>query len=183
MKNGIRNIIPEVLSLFQYQEMHPKDFRPTRCPHCGKEGLWCHGHYDRKIDHNFVPIFRYFCPHCCRTCSTLPEYLSPGRRYVWDIQQTAIILAITGKSFAAIAKKIMPSRHTISRWLKKLKEQWQFHKNVLCKHFADLNPNDFNDFWLTCLKKIPLSQAMRLCNDICNDVCSDVYSVEGVSIP
>ena len=157
-------IMPKVLSWSEYQKIQPKDLRPVCCPHCSKKGLWLHGHYERKSERNFVPVFRYFCPHCHKTCSVLPEYLAPRRRYIWQVQQAVLILAITGNSLATIAKQLAPSRHTVSRWLKHFKARWQFHRDVLSLLFADLKLNSFNDFWLACLQKISLAQAMYFCN-------------------
>ena len=160
----MRIIMPKVLSLLEYQRIQPEDLRPVCCPHCSKKCLWCHGHYKRKSERNFVPIFRYFCSHCHRTCSILPEYLAPQRWYKWQVQQAALVLAITGNSLATIAKQLVPSRRTIGRWMKRFRTQWQFHRDVLYQLLADLNLNSFSDFWLSCLQKISLAQAMYLCN-------------------
>ena len=160
----MRIIMPTVLSWLEYQKRQPEDLRPVCCPHCDKKGLWLHGHYQRKSECNFVPIFRYFCSHCHRTCSVLPEYLAPRRRYVWQIQQAVLILAIAGNNLATIVKQLAPSWHTINRWLKQFRMQWQSHRDVLSSLFTDLKLNSFNDFWLACLQKISLAQAMYLCN-------------------
>ncbi len=171
----MRNIVPEILSLDQYlktQREKPDGLRPIFCPHCGEKDLWNHGHYDRKADRrntsgetlNPIRIYRFFCPHCSRTCSTLPECLPPRKWYIWNIQQIALMSVLTGKSFVATAKKIMPSRHTISRWIKQFKESWRCHKRTLCQHYNDLTiTNTFTDFWLSCFNKTSLSQAMYLC--------------------
>ena len=180
----MKNIVPEILTLDQYIKLQKKEekecFRPKFCPCCGKAGLWIHGYYDRKADristsentHNPVLIFRFFCSHCNKTCSVLPECIPPRRWYLWDIQQTAAILAFTGKSLAAIAKEITPSRHTISRWIERLKEQFLHHKDALCQCFIALGrTNNFTSFWSTCFKTISLSKAMLFCH------------VTGVNIP
>jgi hypothetical protein len=81
-------------------------------------------------------------------------------------------LVLAGKSLTATAKESIPSRHTISRWLGRLKERFRFHRDALCQHFIDLcYTEDFAGFWLACFRKIPLSQAMCFCN------------VAGVSVP
>lgn len=174
------NILANILGLDQYlkiQEENVELLRPSVCPHCKKAGLWCHGVYERKSsrtsgNHDLVCVFRFFCPHCHRTCSTLPEYMSPRRWYLWDVQQMAMALFFAGKSLTAIAKTIAPSRHTISRWLGRLKERFKLHKDTLCQHFMDLGrTDDFVGFWSACFRKISLSQAMYFCN------------VAGVNIP
>jgi hypothetical protein len=68
-------------------------------------------------------------------------------------------------SLTATAKKVIPSRHTISRWLGRLKERFRLHKDVLTGHFIDLGRSSgFTEFWSACFKKIHLSQAMCFCN-------------------
>ena len=95
----------------------------------------------------------------------MPECISPKRWYLWNLQQAAIVLVLAGKSLTATAKKVTPSRHTISRWLGRLKERFRLYKDVLTRHFIDLGrTDDFAGFWLACFKKIPLSQAMCFCN-------------------
>lgn len=167
-------ILPDILSLSQYVvTMQMKGFLDTkRCQHCGNIILWHHGRYFRKADRstdaqslNPLPIQRYFCPNCKKTCSALPECLPSRRWYLWQIQQTALALLLAGKSVRAIAQEITPSRRTIGRWATRLKEQFHIHKDVLCGHFIDLGRNvGFGDFWQGCLSKISLAQAMRLCH-------------------
>ena len=177
----MRPIMPDILSLDQYQEAqkNPKSFRPSVCPYCGKAGLHCHGCYYRKADRSntlariLVMIFRFLCTCCNRTCSVLPEYIPPRRWYLWnDFQQIAIAFVLAGKSLAATAKAIIPSRHTVSRWINRLKNQFQYHKDTLCTHVIDLGRTiGFDDFWPACFTQMPLSKAMLLCN------------VAGVNIP
>lgn len=167
-------ILSDILSLTQYLvalQTH-KLSGNGRCPHCGNTTLWRHGCYYRKADRstdaqslNPLPIQRYFCPDCKKTCSALPECLPPHRWYLWQIQQTVLALLLAGKSVRAIAQEITPSRRTIGRWATRLKEQFHLHKDVLCGHFIGLGRNiGFGDFWQACLNKIPLAQAMRLCH-------------------
>jgi hypothetical protein len=81
----------------------------------------------------------------------LPEEIPPRRWYLWSIQQAAIVLTLAGKSLTAVAKEVAPSRHTVSRWLGRLKERFRFHKDVLCQHVIDLGRTDnLVDFWLAC---------------------------------
>lgn len=176
----MQNIVPNLTTLAQYlkaQKETPELFRPTRCPSCGKTGLWIHGYYDRKADrapgaHDPVHIFRFFCPWCNCTCSVLPECISPRRWYLWCIQQAAMVLVLTGKSIAAVTREIAPSRHTINRWMERLKERFRLHKDVLCQHITDLGRTDnFAEFWSACFSETPLSQAMLFCH------------VAGVNIP
>lgn len=169
----MRNIVLNISEIHQYlktQKEEPEALRPSKCPNCGKSGLWHHGHYERKAErgpdtHDPVRVFRFFCPYCHKTCSTLPEYISQRRWHLWSIQQIAITLVLNGKSFREASKDIAPSRHTISRWLGRLKERFRSYRDVLCQHFIDLGGiDDFIGFWLACFGKISLSRTMCLCN-------------------
>jgi len=97
-------------------------YRPSRCPHCGRTGLWCHGHYDRKADRsaggelNPVPVPRYFCGGCEHTCSRLPACLAPRRWYHWFMQQAVLVLLLSGASMHECTRQTGRSRSTVRRW-------------------------------------------------------------------
>lgn len=83
----------------------PDCYRPSRCPSCGKAGLWCHGRYprwpgrnldDRHLNPVFIP--RFICPECGKTCSVLPECIPPRRWYLWAIQQMVLSAIVVGRS-------------------------------------------------------------------------------------
>lgn len=177
------DIVAGIASLFQYVELIKNKleiFRPDRCHLCGKSGVWLHGCYPRKADRtntgdhllNPILIQRYFCPGCHRTCSVLPECIPPRRWYLWEVQQVALLLSLTGASLRAIAKKVTPSRHTIKRWIDQYQEQFHLHKDALCNYFIKLGSAvNFSEFWIEGLKNFSLAKAMRLCH------------VSGVSVP
>jgi hypothetical protein len=79
---GITSLVHHLQHLVEAKE----DYRPSGCPSCGYRRLWCHGRYVRKADRtsppktslNPVPIPRFYCPRCERTCSTLPESQGQG---------------------------------------------------------------------------------------------------------
>lgn len=168
------HILAGIMSLLQYkQSQELNQNRLERCLCCGLAYPWLHGCYPRKSDRssnqdeslNPILIQRYYCPGCRQTCSVLPECLPPRRWYLWEIQQIAMMLTLNGTSFNTTAKQIAPSRHTISRWMARLREKFCFHKDVLCGHFINLGRNcGIDDFWKACLNKISLAQAMRLCH-------------------
>lgn len=168
-------ILSDIVSLRQYiMIFEKKEFADNeRCSHCGKSGLWRHGSYARKADRTSKPreslnpilIQRYYCPSCRKTCSVMPECIPPHRWYLWSIQQAALTLLLAGKSLRAIAQEIAPSRRTVGRWINRFKEQFHFHKDVLCTHAVDLGrTTGFTDFWQACFGQMSLAQAMRLCH-------------------
>lgn len=169
-------ILSDILSLIQYQQLTKEGesaYRLEQCLCCGKANPHRHGSYPRKGDRssgndsslNPIYIQRYYCPACQRTCSVLPECMPPHRWYVWEIQQRALLLFFVGMSLRAIAQQIAPSRHTITRWINRFKEQLHFHKDVLCNHLADLGRTiGFADFWQASFYHFSLAQAMRLCH-------------------
>jgi transposase-like protein len=146
-------------------------YRPAQCPHCGKAGLWCHGHYYRKPDRsnpsdrslNPLPIPRFMCRYCRGSCSTLPECLSPHRWYLWQVQQLALVLALNGFSLKASSRFTRISRRTLGRWVERLKARFSFHADALRRHFSGLGRlSNFTSFWQGCLTRMSLSEAMIL---------------------
>jgi len=168
------HILADILSLAQYQECFKagsQQHRLDHCLHCGKANPHLHGHYPRQsyrspfTQLNPILIQRYYCSVCKKTCSVLPECISPHRWYLWEIQQIALIMILSGHSINAIAKQIMPARRTIARWVARFQNQFRIHKNALCNHIADLGrATGFNDFWTLCLNTMSLAKAMRLCH-------------------
>lgn len=158
--------------LFILQEA-VESLRPKCCIHCGMLNLRHHGHYDRKSDRenseehslNPVPILRFYCPHCKRTCSVLPECIPPRRWYVWSVQHIVLLLLILGNSFRVVASRASPSRSTCRRWWNRLKDRFLQHRDALSAQISKLgHAIDFNAFWNSCLAEISLDQAMLVCH-------------------
>ena len=172
----MRAILPEIIELLQHIKKVYSNinfYRPKCCAHCGKSGLWFHGYYYRKSDRtnnkanslNPVPIPRFFCKHCGKTTSVLPECIAPHRWYIWSIQQIAFLQMLLGKSLRAVSKTTSISRSTCQRWWNRFKERFLLHGSTLRVYYSSLGRHiDFNSFWLACLSKIRLSKAMLLCN-------------------
>lgn len=170
-------ILPGIKSLIQYihvLETNPAPLRLERCLSCGKAHPWLHGSYPRQADRenpskgslNPVPIQRYYCPECDKTCSVLPECIPPRRWYLWLIQQAVFLLYLAGIRIFAIAKTVLPSRQTIGRWIRRFKEQFYLHKDSLCNLFIDLGRSTgMSDFWLAAFKVTDLGEAMRFCHE------------------
>jgi len=166
-------ILTGILTLIQYKieiENNPLPVRPDRCECCGKLNPWRHGTYPRKSarpDASLNPILiqRYYCAACRRTTLAQPECISPRRWYLWEIQQAVLTFFMLGESTCAIAKKTMPSRHTIARWINRFVEQFRLYKDVLCNQIIELGRFiSLADFWCACFKKMTLGAAMRLCH-------------------
>lgn len=169
------HIVAGILSLMQHliakEEQAP--YRLENCLCCGKANPHLHGDYPRKAyrsgdnDSSLNPVYiqRYYCPACQRTCSVLPECMPPHRWYLWEIQQIALSLLLTGKSLRAVAEEVTPSRRTLGRWMNRFKEQSLIYKDALCHHITDLGrTSGLKDFWQSCLDHFSLAQAMRLCH-------------------
>lgn len=165
-------ILPDITSLKQHLkrlDQDPEAYRPRCCPHCGKAGVWFHGHYRRKADWigtdggylDPVPIPRFYCPHCQRTSSRLPGCIAPRRRYPWALQQVAFLLLLAGHSFRAAARQQRASRHSVSRWWRCLKArhlEFTFH---LRSRFPALGRHaSVNTFWIACFDQMSLAEAM-----------------------
>lgn len=161
----MRNIIANIMSLGQYLNESFSIFG-TKCQKCGGTKYYKHGCYYRKSERQRIPIKRFKCVNCGHTFSILPECMPPQRWYLWKIQQAALLMALNGKSYKAIAKKIQPVRSTVARWIKQLKE----HTRVYMDHLKTLHPalvrlNDFKLLWQKILDLMPLSKIMLSLNN------------------
>ncbi len=172
----MRAIMPKITSLYQYLTLvaeDPHQFCPERCLHCGKAGLTYHGCYYRKSDRenvgdatlNPIPITRFLCGACGRTCSVLPECIPPRRWYTWKTQQSAITHYLSNMSFRNIASMLTPSRRTVARWWYRLKARYPLHRLHLCSRFPYLGKCDnVTSFWQRLLSTMTLSSAMWVLN-------------------
>ena len=102
----MNRIVATVISLAQHLSLlvhEPEVYRPPACPHCGLGKLWRHGCYQRKVERGVgsnaardpVPVPRFRCPGCQRTCSRLPACIAPRRWYDWGVQQV-VLRALAG---------------------------------------------------------------------------------------
>lgn len=169
------DILANILSLSQYKneiEHRLESLYTDKCEGCGKLKPWRHGNYPRKSGRNDgdaalnpILIQRYYCSRCKKTMSALPECIPPRRWYLWETQQTAILLMLLGGSARAVEKQVKPSRHTIKRWVAWFIVQFRLHKDALCSHFPSLGLfTEPVSFWRHVFEKFPLSTAMRLCH-------------------
>ncbi len=165
-------MLPEIETIEQHQEKlrdDPDAYRPERCPHCGKECMHRHGHYERNAPRGegmafslsslFIP--RFYCPKCRGTCSCLPACLSPWRQYWWKSQQAVLEQLITGESMRAVARRTRPSRHTIRRWWQWLEEGFDGYGLPLRSRFPELGREvDWKAFWSLCFVRMGLAETM-----------------------
>ncbi|MBU0500389.1 MAG: hypothetical protein KJ558_12965 [Gammaproteobacteria bacterium] len=171
-------IVPYIVSLSQHLltlEAQPARYRPDRCPCCGLGGrIWSHGVYYRKANRHrepgvvsLIPIPRFFCGGCRRTCSRLPECLPPRRWYPWLVQQILLCCPLTGGFLNKAAALIGVDRHTGRRWWNGLQDRTAVFALHLKERFADLGRQaDFQDFWSGCLACLPLSGAMAILDQV-----------------
>jgi len=178
-----RNIVEGIKDLKTYLiflKEKSQIFKPTSCLHCGLNVLWNHGVYFRKPDRNTssennvnpVPILRFICKSCKRTCSTLPECIPPKRWFLWDVQQCVLEDCFSEKSINSIHNKNEVSRHTINRWATWLIEdkfaQFAYRLKTLVPWLgANAAPTAF---WTACFSKISLSKAMLTVNNLGGNV-------------
>lgn len=168
-------ILPGIHSLaqhLQHLQALPEDYRPQRCPHCGRARMWCHGAYTRKADRersraaslNPVPIPRFLCSFCYRTCSRLPECVPPRRWYLWAVQQAMLWLICAGHPLARVSEEGPPSERTVARWWRRLRGCLPEHRLHLCNRVPELGreSGEARSFWKACLKRMKLSSAMLM---------------------
>jgi len=164
-------ILAGVYSLTQHQKLfntNPEIYRPPHCPSCGCSRMWCHGGYTRKadregdVDFNPILIPRFLCTQraCRKSCSVLPECISPRRWYSWSIQQAMLLLLLSGP---LADEQVNPHVRTVWRWWERLKAGFDIHRFYLCSHFALLGQyGSVSTFWLACFARMPLSSAMLI---------------------
>jgi len=174
-------IVPAVISLEQHLETvshKPYVYRPSRCPHCGLANrLWGHGRYERKavrpghIDEadeaanveNPIPIFRFLCGGCRRTCSRLPAVIAPRRWYDWSTQQRVLGLLLLGQSLRRASATARLGRHTVRRWWRWLAGRSELFGLFLKTRFSELGRAvDWKSFWMVCFDRMPLRDCMAL---------------------
>lgn len=169
-------IISNILSLEQYitgLSQAPHEFKPKDCPYCHKKNLWSHGRYHRKADRracptlNPIPILRFFCHYCRRTCSLLPECIAPRRWYLWKEQEDCLKARFNGFSIQSIARRFLPSRQTIRRWLHWAFDWFEEFRMELQSRFPSLGyESEALEWWKKLLEKISLSTTMRILRNI-----------------
>ena len=167
-------ILPGVAGLLQHKNNIKNNinlYRPKKCQCCSNAKLWFHGFRYRKPDRsggsgslNPVPIPRFICTKCKKTVSVLPECIAPLRWFMWKKQQEVILLSLSGMKIRTIAKQVIPSRSTISRWMLWVQDRFRKHKDAICNYFHNFGlTNNYEDFWNACFRYISLSKAMYLC--------------------
>lgn len=169
----MHRIVAGITTIEQHLEtirQTPEAYRPPCCPHCGRKILWQHGHYERKADRragqdslNPVPICRYCCSACRRTCSRLPACIAPRRWYDWSVQQAVLEQRLNGSPNRQCAACGGPDRRTVGRWRDWLQERsllFEFHLRARCAELG--RATDFSTFWCRVFESIGLTQAMTL---------------------
>ena len=136
--------------------------------------LWDHGNYDRKANRisvgkenmNPIPIPRYLCAGCERTCSRVPECIAPRRWYNWIVQAVYLraVMRETQPEGEASASS-HPTRRTIQRWWNWLRECGPVFRFHLSSRFAELGRLGGElDYWCHVVDTMGLSRAMAFVN-------------------
>lgn len=173
----MRRIIIGITSLEQHLQTLSENreaYRPHLCPRCGFGTLWAHGSYGRKADRgdvgkknlNPIPIPRYLCAGCERTCSRVPECIAPRRWYNWIVQAVylrAVMRETQAEGEASASSH--PTRRTIQRWWNWLRESGPVFRLHLSSRFAELGRVGGEcDYWCHVIETMGLSRAMAFIN-------------------
>lgn len=168
----MHRIVGSIVSLAQHLSTvftDPEIYRPATCPHCGRSGVWRHGHYHRKADRsgsgeeslNPVPVPRFLCPGCVHTCSRLPACIAPRRWFDWVVQQAVLLLLLGGASLGQCERCTGRPRRTVRRWRDWLLERGDEFALFLRSRFPELGRlADFESFWDHVMQGMSLQQAM-----------------------
>jgi transposase-like protein len=170
----MNRIVGNVTSLVQHLIAVATDaeiYRPQACPHCRRAGMWRHGCYHRKADRgaggaeslNPVPVPRFWCRACERTCSRLPACIAPRRWYDWLVQQTVLVLLLGGGSMCHCARCTGRDRRTVRRWRDWLRQRGDEFAFFLRSRLPELGRwAEFESFWRNVIERLSLRQAMVL---------------------
>ena len=168
----MHRIVGNIVSVAQHLATvftDPEVYRPSTCPHCGRGGVWRHGCYHRKADRsssgeeslNPVPVLRFLCPGCARTCSRLPACIAPRRWFDWVVQQAVLLLLLGGASLRQCERCSGRDRHTVRRWRDWLREHHERYTFFLRSRLPELGRRaDFESFWRHVMQSMSLQQAM-----------------------
>lgn len=168
----MHRIVGSVTSLVQHLTAVATDaeiYRPQACPHCGCAGVWRHGCYHRKADRavgadeslNPVPVLRFLCRACERTCSRLPACIAPRRWYDWVVQQVVLLLLLSGSSLHGCSRCSGRDRRTVRRWRDWLHDRSESFAFFLRGRFPELGRlADHESFWRNVIESVSLQQAM-----------------------
>ncbi len=147
-------------------------YRPEACPYCRCAGVWRHGCYHRKADRsaggdddslNPVPVLRFLCRACARTCSRLPACICPRRWYDWAVQQAVLLLLLGGGSLHQCARCSGRDRRTVRRWRDWLRERGEQFSFFLRSRWPELGrAADFESFWRNVIDELSLQHAFAL---------------------
>jgi transposase-like protein len=168
----MNRILGSIASLAQHLNTivtDPEQYRPAACPHCGYAVVWRHGCYRRKADRsidgslNPVPVLRFLCRDCVRTCSRLPACIAPRRWFDWAVQQAVLLLLLSGASLNSCARCSGRDHRTVRRWRDWLLERGEQFAFFLRSRLPELGRvADFNAFWRNVIEEVSLQQAMVL---------------------
>ncbi len=131
--------------------------------------MWYHGCYFRKADRNQssgtslnpVPVRRYYCPGCCRTCSRLPLCIAPRRWYDWSVQHRALYNLVCGHSVRSTSCNTGLARRTVRRWRDWLHDRNEAFSFFLRSRFPELGRTvDAAAFWRKVMEEMSLGLAM-----------------------
>jgi transposase-like protein len=168
----MHRIVASVTRLAQHLTLlvvDPERFRPAACPHCGIARPCRHGYYYRKAVHGRapdsacarVPIPRFRCAGCKRTCSRLPACIAPRRWYDWLMQQVMLLRLSTGEPLAAACAYGKIDRHTVRRWRDWLGLRGEIFAFSLRSRFPEWGRvADTPAFWCRCLAERSLQELM-----------------------
>lgn len=172
----MNRILASITTLAQHLHAVANDsdvYRPPACPQCSAAGMWCHGCYHRKADRsasageslNPVPVLRFLCPACQRTCSRLPACIAPRRWYDWALQQAVLLLLLAGCSVHQCCNCTHRARSTVRRWRDWLDARGDNFAFFLRSRFPELGRlPERVCLWCHVMQSMSLAQAMAWCD-------------------
>lgn len=110
----------------------------------------------------------------------LPECIAPRRWYLWQEQEECLKAFFNGLSARSIAKRFLPSRQTVKRWVEWAFESFKEFRPDLQSRFPFLGYESGPvGWWKKLLGKIRLSEAMVILNRLGINVVRSLGAKKG----
>lgn len=103
--------------------LHNRPDIEVLCPRCGcVMGPWDR-YFRRACPRGIcirVPVYRWRCPGCHKTCGVLPDFLSPYLPHITQVREACVRLYSKGQTVEEVAEDAGVEPRTVSRWVNRV---------------------------------------------------------------
>ncbi|BAD41706.1 MAG: DUF6431 domain-containing protein [Symbiobacterium sp.] len=122
---------------------------PLHCPGCGGR-MRRHGRYWRWVftahQKAYIPIYRWWCPGCRKTCAILPDFLKPYARFITLVREAVVRGRVRrGLPWSTLARRL--SSPTVSWLSEKTLRRWLVRARALAGEWSQYLAERVLRFW------------------------------------